>query len=250
MANTANRRAILSAVLAAGATAALPAAAAAATSAPPLSPIDRRVLDLWRRRAKLKAIQARLDERYAATDAQMPAWSNPGPKFLMPDGSPAVGIDEISAWPMVADLRSRVVHRPGYVNARPSRDDLQKDWHIARWRRCSVAEANSYLERITAEFDERQRQIEAEEDRLGITLLEKRLDDADNAICATEAAFDELIETSMLALAAVLMIFDNQCEVVEGLHRAALAAIQPRLIGSIAEDADRVLSEGQEGARA
>ena len=60
MTSQTSRRAVLGAALAAGAVAAtaLPQATAATLSS--LSPIDRRVLDLWRRRTKLNAIVDRL----------------------------------------------------------------------------------------------------------------------------------------------------------------------------------------------
>jgi hypothetical protein len=45
------------------------------------------------------------------------------------------------------------------------------------------------------------------------------------------------------------MIWDGHCEPVEGLHRAALAAIRPQLVGPIAEDADRVLAQHAEAPR-
>ena len=62
MTSKANRRAVLAGALAAGAlgpTAALPAAVA---QSPSLSAVDHRVLDLWRRRARLSAIVDRLYE--------------------------------------------------------------------------------------------------------------------------------------------------------------------------------------------
>ena len=59
-----NRRAVLGAVLAAGAVAAT-ALPAAALEAPPLSAVDRRVLDLWRRHQDLLAI---LDSEDGAND--------------------------------------------------------------------------------------------------------------------------------------------------------------------------------------
>ena len=60
MTSQTSRRAVLGVALAAGAVAAtaLPQATAATLSS--LSPIDRRVLDLWRRRTKLNAIVDRL----------------------------------------------------------------------------------------------------------------------------------------------------------------------------------------------
>jgi hypothetical protein len=69
MASATNRRAVLGAVLAAGAVAvpALPSFAAVET--PGLSAVDRRVLDLWNRRHRLQAALDRLWERVEAAQA-------------------------------------------------------------------------------------------------------------------------------------------------------------------------------------
>jgi hypothetical protein len=144
MSSKTNRRALLGGVLVAGAAvAALPATA----QTPTLSAIDRRVLDLWQRRAKLNAIIDRL-----------------------------LGMD----------------------------DALSGD----------------------------------------------RCDQAGNANCDVLGEIDKHIGASVLALAAVLMvaIYDKSDEAVPGLNLAALAAIRPQLVGVIAEDADRVLAEEEEGA--
>src|ERR1700722_17056284 len=87
---TTNRRAVLGAVLAAGvagATAALPGAAA---QLPPLSAIDRRVLDLWGGYTRLRAAIGRVD----AAKAQIPEWARPGPKYVLAKGEIFVpGVD-------------------------------------------------------------------------------------------------------------------------------------------------------------
>jgi hypothetical protein len=73
MSEATNRRAILGAILTAGAAAGLPAAlATTATAAPTLSLLDRRVEDLWLRRRRLKAIADHLNDQYDALDASMP----------------------------------------------------------------------------------------------------------------------------------------------------------------------------------
>jgi hypothetical protein len=66
-------------------------------------------------------------------------------------------------------------------------------------------------------------------------------------ILAIEKALHAVIETSVQALGAVLIIqiHDQWSEEVDGLNRAALVAIRPRLIGAIAEDADRVLGDAK-----
>jgi hypothetical protein len=66
--------------------------------------------------------------------------------------------------------------------------------------------------------------------------------------CAIQAKIDEHLETSVLALACVLIgeICDKSDEAIPGLNQAALAAIRPQLVGAIAEHADRVLAEKSE----
>ena len=66
-----------------------------------------------------------------------------------------------------------------------------------------------------------------------------------------ESKIADYLGASILALAGVLVVeIDNDSnEAVEGLNRAALAAIRPRLVGVIAEDADRVLAQEEEAAR-
>jgi hypothetical protein len=61
---------------------------------------------------------------------------------------------------------------------------------------------------------------------------------------AIEGALRADISESVNALACTIMIeiANATPEEIPGLHRAALAAIRPQLIGGIAEDADRVLA--------
>ena len=240
-----NRRAILGAVLAAGAAgaaAALPAGAAA----PALSAIDQRVLDLWRRRAKLKAIAERLSEEHDAAEAKLPEWAREGPKYFLPDGSPAAS-PERAGWPMVADLNRRPVELPvRRVNARPSPTELRDKFLCDFVFKDEIALFAEYG-RAFSEFADRLRQRDAEEKRLGLDVLDQRHTAAWDAVVTIENAFDRHLGSSVLALAAALMIaIGDGCEEIEGLNRAALEAIRPRLIGPIAEDADRLLAEAEE----
>jgi hypothetical protein len=86
--------------------------------------------------------------------------------------------------------------------------------------------------------------------RLGVDVLGERCDAAAEAFCDVEAKFDEHIESSVLALGAVLMmaIKDDCEEAIVGLNRAALAAIRPQLVSAIAQDADRALAQNEEAA--
>jgi hypothetical protein len=99
-------------------------------------------------------------------------------------------------------------------------------------------------------------------DRLALALWDRRLEQLESAgeftgdakereilyekAWATEKELKDEIQTSVLALAAVLLIEISREETfvanVEGLHLASLAALRPQLVGSIAEAADRVLA--------
>ena len=70
MTNVTNRRAVLGVVLAGAAIGTTSLSVAAIAPAPKLSAVDRRVLDLWARRAKLRLISRRTsDAAMAAKDA-------------------------------------------------------------------------------------------------------------------------------------------------------------------------------------
>jgi hypothetical protein len=241
-----NRRAVLGAVLAAGAAVATALPAIAATEAPALSATDRRVLDLWRRRTKILGIVDRLHDKCRAAYDKLPEWARSGPVYFRADGNPA-GLPRESRWPMVADLNRRPVDANGLINARPSPDDLRNEFWLAFARGDEVTALE--LERSLAEHADRQFQQEAEQKRVGVDTLVERSDDANDAFLAVEKKIEEQIGASVLALAGVLIeaIDGNLDEDIPGLYRAALAAIRPRLVSVIAEDADRVLAAANEG---
>jgi hypothetical protein len=66
---TTNRRAVLGAVLAAGAAGATAVLPSAASGAQVLSAIDRRVLDLWRRRSRMRAALEQIRNQIDAATA-------------------------------------------------------------------------------------------------------------------------------------------------------------------------------------
>jgi hypothetical protein len=244
-----SRRAVFRSLAAAGAIVAVPAAALAAAAPAPLSAADSRALDLWRRRQRVKRI---CDERSAAQDAaytQLPEWALPGPKYLGRDGG-AWG-DERAGWPMVADL-SRRPSMSGAVNARPSPEELFEEyrWHTRLLTDGEITDRGAPLRNFAAqlgELNDRIGQKEAEEARLGIPDLDQRLEASFAVRRAVECDLDKLMHSSALATAAVLMVeieLDNG--EAGGLHHAALRALRPRLVGAIAEDADRILSQLEE----
>jgi hypothetical protein len=129
------------------------------------------------------------------------------------------------------------------------------DQHVLdRW--AHRAELKVIADKVGAEFDaaydalpEHQHQKPTERKRLDIDALGERCDAAVQAFCDVEAEFDEFMQTSVLALGAVLIIaIHDDAEDIPGLNRAALAAVRPQLFGAIAEDADRVLAQREEAA--
>jgi hypothetical protein len=236
-----SRRAVFRSLAAAGAIVAVPAAALAAAAPEPPSAADSRALDLWRRRQRVQRI---CDERSAAQDAayaQLPEWARPGPKYLGRDGG-AWG-DERTGWPIAADLSRRPLMWD-CVNARPSPDELYEEYRRAddRWG----APLQNFAAQLAA-LNDRLRQKDAEEERLGIPDLDERLEASFEVRRAVECDLDKLMRSSALATAAVLMVeieLDNG--EAGGLHHAALRALRPRLVGAIAEDADRILSQPEE----
>ena len=87
-------------------------------------------------------------------------------------------------------------------------------------------------------------------DRLLETGTEEECEAAHKALHHFELRFQANTAKSIHALAAVLIIEvqDHTPEEVDGLRKACLAAIRPQLVGQIAEDADRVLSQNGEAS--
>lgn len=205
-----SRRALfggISTLFAGAAGAALPAAASASR---PLSAVDRQVLDLWDRRAELRASADHISDRLEEVEAQLPAWGRGGPcrapRHLITD--------------LVAELRG------------------------ALGKGKSEASVLGEYAHAFAEFAERSLQREAEEERLGLDVLKSGCHDAWEATNAVEFELEKYVDRSILGLAACLMIAikDDDPENIGGLHYAALGAIRPELVGLIAEDADRMLA--------
>ena len=133
------RRGALSAVLAAGAfgaTAALPAYAAPGPVAP--SATDRRVLDLWSRRGRMRAALERISDQIKAAEAEMPEWARGGPKYVLargeiPTNHLGLNISRLDlgstkvGWPQVADLDQRLAGA-GWIIARPNVEDLYEQF--------------------------------------------------------------------------------------------------------------------------
>jgi hypothetical protein len=246
---TTNRRAVLGAVLAAGvagATAALPGAAA---QLPPLSAIDRRVLDLWRRYTRLRAAIGRIKDQTDAAKAQIPEWARPGPKYVLAKGEIFVpGVDYTggtSPLPEVADLDQQPVDHLGRILARPSVEELLNRFTLDAWA-SNHHDARRSLTRSLVRLDERLKEQDAEQERSGYVRLVARYEAGWGKANAIEGAIEERATASILALGAVLVIRiegnDGKEHVLQA-YRASLAAIRQRLIGPIAEAADRVLAE-------
>jgi hypothetical protein len=236
-----NRRAVLGAVLAAGAAAAT-ALPASALGAPPLSAVDRRVLSLWGRRRAMEETGDRLTAEWRAKENLLPTWAQSGDVYLRPDGSPA-GLPAGAGWPVVADLSRRPVVN-GVINARPNAEDLYREFWAAK-EAVGWTEATLHFARALSELSDRIRQQHAERERVGFTMNDPRINRAYDVSHAVEHAIEALVPASVLALGAHLIgeiESDADEDHVIRAHRASLAAIRPQLVDSIAEDADRVLA--------
>jgi hypothetical protein len=240
MSEATNRRAILGAIVTAGAAIGLPAAlATAAAAAPTLSPVDKRVEHLWLRRRRLKAIAGHLNKQHKAAADSLPAWAQAGPDLVFGDGTPAGG-KASSGWPQVADLSRRPAFPSGAVNGRPAVNDIVTEWHENSGTKADLA-------RALIEWGGRVLEQETESERAGLDEYSERLDHAWGLIHDVEDALRAHIGESMFALAAVLVVENGVAdEDVPGLLRATLAVIRPQISGPIAEDADRALAERDE----
>jgi hypothetical protein len=245
------RRAALGAIIAAGAvgaTAGLPAHAT--TEWPALSAVDRRILDLWRRRAKLVAFCERLDEQIDAAKAQMPRWARGGSKYRLAKGEielPGELDRDSVGWPEVANLDQQPVDVLGRIIARPNVEDLYAHFFKAKLADCEQA-THLFLQALLA-HDKRVKEQTAEEERTGYSRLNARQEAATNKIVDLNVAIEKKADISILALAAHMMIrieLDDDEEDVLRTFRASLSAIRPQLLGAIADDAAGTLAQDGE----
>jgi hypothetical protein len=246
-----NRRALLGAVLIAGAAAATALPACAAFETPGLSAVDRRVLDLWRRRAKLVAFCERLGEQIDATKAQMPRWARSGPKYRLARGEielPGELDRDSVGWPEVADLDQQPVDVLGRIIARPNVEDLYAQFPSDCRARGREEGTRRLLQALLA-HDARVKEQDAERDRVGYNRLNKRSETGWSKVLDIESAIRKHAAASVLAVAASMVahiqLDDDEDDVLQ-TYRASLRAIRPQLVGAIADDADRVLAKDGE----
>jgi hypothetical protein len=250
-----NRRAVLGGVLAVGAvgaTAALPAYAAPGPSA--LSATDRRVLDLWHRRNRMRDALQRISDQMDLAEAQMPAWARSGPKYVLAKGEIFVpGVDGAGSdvgWPQVVDLHQQPVDCLGRILARPNVEDLYDQFREACRARNRKEATRGFLQALLA-HDARVKAQDVERDRAGYNRFVKRSEAGWSKVLDIEKAIRKHAEASVLAVAASLVIGiqadDDEDEVLQ-TYRASLRALRPQLVGAIAADADRVLAEKYEEA--
>jgi hypothetical protein len=242
-----NRRAVLGGILLAGV--AITSAPPAAAQSPALSAVDRRVLDLWNRRSRMRTAIERISEESSAAEAQMPAWAMSGPKYVLAKGEIFLpGVDDASpvGWPEVADLDQQPVDCLGRILARPNVEDLYNQFQADV--RVNRDEARLKLTRALIAHDERLKQQRAEEDRVGYSRLTARAEAVWPKVFDIENAIRKHAEASVLAVAASLVIGiqgNDEDENVLAAYRATLRIIRPQLVGAIAEAADRVLAAPQ-----
>jgi hypothetical protein len=249
-----SRRSVLGAILAAGAVAVPTLPSFAAVETPALSAVDRRVLDLWNRRRRLRAALDHLSERIDAAEAQLPEWARSGQKYVLAKGEMQIpGVTHSAGdvgWPEVADLEQRPPDALGWILVRPNVEDLYAQFQ-ANCRARGRKDGTRRLLQALLTHDARVKEQDAERDRVGYNRLSKRSETGWNKVIDIEKVIGKHAEASILALAANLVIGiqadDDEDDVLQ-TYRASLRAIRPQLVGAIAEDADRVLPENEEDA--
>ncbi len=110
-------------------------------------------------------------------------------------------------------------------------------------------EATRRLSQALLAHDARVKEQEAEKDCVGYNRLNKRSETGWSKALEIEEAIKEHGEASVLAIGASLVIgiqADDDEDGVLQTHRASLRALRTQLVGAIAEDADRVLAQGEE----
>jgi hypothetical protein len=254
-----DRRAVLGAVIAAGAAATLPTMAATKE----LTESDRQVIERW---VRYRALCGRHSRAYAQIDdlsGKLPdirpnekevrvAHEERRHKIRMeePGGSDASMLRTCREIEQ-AHLDGRLVDDPGLVNG-------AKSW---RRRFMRFQEDDPKILAAIAAFDENDRQLavdlaackarnaahEAKRERLGLASLEEECeqlyDELSDLNC--EILSSELRSPHALASAIIVKIDDTDDETADVL-RASLAVIRPQLVGLIAEEADRVLAQADE----
>jgi hypothetical protein len=212
MSEATNRRAVLGAILAAGAVASVPAAAAVA------SPGKDRANELWAARYALRQPYIDAVDEACRAEGLLPAWARPGPARLNPDGTldgPNVG------WPAI---QGAMPDPKRVVVVRPNKYDLRAQYRLEAIVEPEAALARYRLSRRALEA--RLRVEDQERRRLGIPELWK--------VCARISAkrgrIEERIErlepSTPNATAAITFL-----EAIEGafFDRPALEQFEPHI---------------------
>jgi hypothetical protein len=207
----------------------------------------------------MRAVLERISNQKDAAEAQMPEWARGGPKYVLARGGEIpnhLGLDmgrlgpdsHRVGWPQVADLDQQLVAASGWILARPDVEDLYNQFK-ADLKAMTRDEARLRLTQALLAHDARLKEQDAEEDRVGYNRLNARSNAGWSKVLDIEEAIREHAGTSVLALGASLVIGnqadDDHVQVLQ-TYRASLRAIRPQLVGAIAEDADRVLAQGEE----
>jgi hypothetical protein len=250
---TTSRRSVLGAILAAGAVAVPTLPSFAAVETPARSAVDRRVLDLWNRRRRLRAALQRISDQMDMAQVQMPEWARSGPRYVLAKGGIFVpGVDdsgETTGWPEVADLDQQPVSI-GRILARPNAADLC-DQFRNDWRNDHIDATRCKLTQRLIALDKRLEEQRAEKERTGYAWLNAKSERGWSSVVEIENAIEKHTEGSVLALGASLVVGiqgDDERENILAAYRASLRVIRPQLVGAIAEDADRVLAQNAENA--
>jgi hypothetical protein len=201
---------------------------------------DARIERLWTERTDIAFEMRAVARASREARGRLPEWAACGPMYLKSDGTyggPSVG------WPRKDDCQLPSVG--AVINARPSPHDIRKDFELyvsVYGRRVTKAVRKVYEKRM-AEFNERLRRQQLEEEALGLPALEKRSDALDSRIFEIDEAIEQTA-TSPTKAAAMFMI-ELQCgRTTVGLDDAdvcLLSVLRPRLTGLIALHIDDLI---------
>jgi hypothetical protein len=196
----------------------------------------------------LRVALDRNSDEIDAAKAQMPEWARGGPKYVSIEfpilNSTSLNGGDVG-WPEIADLdQQKPIDGIGRILARPNVEDLYERFQVDV--RANREEARLKLTRALIAHDERLKQQKAEQERTGYSRLTDRRESAWKTVRNIEDAIQNHVDTSVLALAAILALGireDREEDEVLLAYRASLRAIRPQLVGAIAADADRVLAQ-------
>ena len=259
-----NRRAVLGAVLAAGAAIGTGHVAAATAATNEIMESDRRAIEQWVRYRATRGTLRDLALQIEAAEERLPEWAQVEPGAIRPSAD---------------DIRAAREARHSQIYEMPEGDQASHHricteiWRAILDRKFIASDADYYrkiaeqpvtpnMSSAIAAFEESDRLRDAElaalearkeackeaqaAERRRVGLVELQAE-YDRVVDEFGAPMDEISSAELRGphvLALALMIRMDEIHGSEdAIERASLSALRPQLIGAIAEDADRVLAQ-------